>query len=166
MKRILTVVVFLMFGASGYSQDSIRNYLRVNEDFCTAGQPTIEDLTALRDDGNVAILNLRLPDEHDAAAEQAAAEELGMKYFNIPVVGSDPQDSQAAEFLALTDDPENRPMFIHCGSANRVGAFWMIRRVLRDGWDLEAAQTEAEEIGMRAPGLRTFALSYIERNQE
>ena len=56
-------------------------------------------------------------------------------------------------------------MFIHCGSANRVGAFWMIRRVLRDDWEVERAQTEAEQIGMRSPGLVTFALSYIERNQ-
>jgi len=166
MKRILPVVVFLLIGSTAYSQDSIRNYLRVNEEFCTAGQPTIEELTALRDDGNVAVLNLRRPSEHDEAAERAAVEELGMKYFNIPVDGGDPQDSQAGEFLALTDDAQNRPMFIHCGSANRVGAFWVIRRVLRDGWDLEAAQTEAENIGLRSPALRTFALSYIERNQE
>jgi len=166
MKRILVVVVILLFGSTGYGQDSIRNYLRVNEDFCTAGQPTNEELTALRDDGIVAVLNLRRPSEHDAAAEQAGVEELGMKYFNIPVDGANPQDAQAEEFLALTDDPENRPMFIHCGSANRVGALWVIRRVLRDGWDLETAQTEAEEIGLRSPALRTFALSYIERNQE
>jgi uncharacterized protein (TIGR01244 family) len=165
MKRFLAVAVFLMFCSTGYSQDSIRNYLRVNENFCTAGQPTVEDLTALKDDGNVAVLNLRLPDEHDSAAEQAGVEALGMKYFNIPVSGGDPQDSQAEEFLALTDDPTNRPMFIHCGSANRVGAFWMIRRVLRDDWEVERAQTEAEQIGMRSPGLVTFALSYIERNQ-
>ena len=85
MKRFLAVAVFLMFCSTGYSQDSIRNYLRVNENFCTAGQPTVEDLTALKDDGNVAVLNLRLPDEHDSAAEQAGVEALGMKYFNIPV---------------------------------------------------------------------------------
>ena len=37
---------------------------------------------------------------------------------------------QAAEFLKITDDPENRPAFIHCQSAARVAAFWMIRRAL------------------------------------
>jgi uncharacterized protein (TIGR01244 family) len=165
MKRIIGVFVFLLFCSTGYSQDSIRNYLRVNEDFCTAGQPTIEELTALKDDGNVAVLNLRTPEEHDAAAEQAAVEALGMKYFNIPVAGANADGSQAAEFLALTDDADNRPMFIHCASANRVGAFWMIRRVLRDGWDLERAEAEAEQIGLRAPALREFAHNYIEQNQ-
>ena len=68
-------------------------------------------------------------------------------------------------FLALTDDAGNRPMFIHCGSANRVGAFWMIRRVLRDDWNVADAETEAREIGMRAPALREFAVNFIERNQ-
>ncbi len=165
MKRVLGLFIFLLFCSTGYSQDSIRNYLRVNEDFCTAGQPTIEELTALKDDGNVAVLNLRTPGEHDAAAEQAAVEALGMKYFNIPVEGANPQDSDAEQFLALTDDAGNRPMFIHCGSANRVGAFWMIRRVLRDDWNVADAETEAREIGMRAPALREFAVNFIERNQ-
>ncbi len=34
-------------------------------------------------------------------------------------------------------------MFIHCTAAIRVGAFWMIRRVLRDGWKVEDAEEEA-----------------------
>ncbi len=165
MKRVIGVFVFLSFCATGYSQESIRNYLRVNEEFCTAGQPTIEELTDVRDDGNVAVLNLRRPQEHDADEEQAAVEALGMKYFNIPVDGGNLADAQAAEFLALTDDPENRPMFIHCASANRVGAFWMIRRVLRDGWALGDAEAEAAEIGLRNEALRAFARDYIERNR-
>ena len=32
------------------------------------------------------------------------------------------------QFLKITDDPANRPMFIHCTAAIRVGAFWAIRR--------------------------------------
>ena len=36
-----------------------------------------------------AVLNLRQPTEHRAAEEQAAVEEAGMKYFNIPVVYSE-----------------------------------------------------------------------------
>jgi hypothetical protein len=30
-----------------------------------------------------------------------------------------------------------------------VGAFWMIRRVLRDGWKLDAAEEEAKKIGLK-----------------
>ncbi len=164
MKRIaITVLVLMAFVGTGLAQDlSIRNFLRVNEEFCTAGQPTIDQLSELKDDGIRAILNLRTPGEHDAAAEADMARALGMSYFNIPVAGSDVADGQVEEFLRLTDDESNQPMFIHCASANRVGAFWLIRRVLRDGWDLAEAEEEAARIGLRSAALKEFALRYIE----
>jgi hypothetical protein len=38
----------------------------------------------------------------------------------------------------------------------------MIRRVLRDGWTVEAAEEEAKKIGLReAPHLVEFAKNYI-----
>lgn len=58
-------------------------------------------------------------------------------------------------------DPSNSPVFIHCATANRVGAVWLIKRVMVDGWDIERATAEAERIGLRSPGLKQFALEYI-----
>ena len=38
----------------------------------------------------------------------------------------------------------------------------MIRRVLRDGWTVEAAEEEAKKVGLReAPHLTEFAKNYI-----
>jgi protein tyrosine phosphatase (PTP) superfamily phosphohydrolase (DUF442 family) len=89
-----------------------------------------------------------------------------MKYFNIPVVYRAPTDAQADEFLRLTDDPANRPMFIHCTAAIRVGAFWAIRRVLRDGMSVEAALEEGKKVGLTdAPHLEEFARKYIASKQ-
>jgi len=52
----------------------------------------------------------------------------------------------------------------HCAAGIRAGAFWMIRRVLRDGWTAEAAEKEAERIGLReSPHLNEFARRYFER---
>ena len=76
------------------------------------------------------------------------------------------KDEYAVEFLKATDDESNRPAFIHCASANRVGAFWMIRRVLRDGWTLEKAEEEARKIGLRNETLLAFAKDYIGRHQK
>ena len=36
-------------------------------------------------------------------------------------------------------DPANQPAYIHCASANRVGAMWLIKRVVVDGWDVPRA---------------------------
>ena len=145
----------------------IRNFLRVNDQFCTGGQPRLEHLQQLKDEGVKTIINLRPTSEHRAAEEEARAKELGFKYFNIPFVFSEPTDEQATEFLKITDDPANRPAFIHCAGAIRVGAFWMIRRVLRDGWKVDAAEEEAKKIGLKeTPHLVEFARSYIERHQK
>ena len=162
-------VVFLLVGAalaSPQSSQPIMNFLRINTDICTGGQPTVEQLTALKADGVKTIINLRTPTEYDPAPEIAKAKELGLRYFNIPVASSGPKDEQVVEFLKLTDDPQNRPAFIHCASANRVGAFWMIRRVLRDNWTMDAAKAEAEKIGMRSQNLVDFATQYIQKNKK
>jgi len=140
----------------------IRNFLRVTPDFCTGGQPRPEHFAQLKADGVKAVLNLRQPGEHRAADEQAAAEQAGLKYFNVPVEYANPTDAAADEFLKITDDPSNRPMFIHCTAAIRVGAFWMIRRVLRDGLTIDAALEEAHKVGLtQAPHLEEFARNYI-----
>ena len=144
----------------------IRNFLRVNADFCTGGQPRLEHLAKLKADGVKAIINLRQPSEHRAPEEEETAKQLGLRYFNIPVAFGDPKDEQATEFLKLTDDPQNRPAFVHCTAAIRVGAFWMIRRVLRDGFTIEAAEEEAKKVGLQnAPHLNEFARKYIEKNR-
>lgn len=168
--KMALIAIALLLTASVCAQSelsSIRNFVRVNDQFCTGGQPRLEMLTKLKEEGIKSIINLRTPGEHRAAEEEAAAKELGLKYINIPVVYTDPKEEQVTEFLKVTDDPANRPAFIHCTAAIRVGAFWMIRRVLRDGWTVEAAQEEAEKIGLKqAPHLVEFASKYIEKHKK
>ena len=170
MKISYLVIFVLVFVSSVVAQQEstpIRNFLRVNEQFCTGGQPRLEHLEQLKKEGVKAIINLRQPSEHRAAEEEAKAKELGLRYFNIPVVFADPKDEQVDEFLKITDDPENRPAFIHCTAAIRVGAFWLIRRVLRDGWKFEDAEKEAEKVGLReSPHLNEFARKYIEKHRK
>jgi uncharacterized protein (TIGR01244 family) len=145
----------------------IRNFLQVTPQFCTGGQPRVEHFATLKADGVKAVLNLRQPTEHRADEERAAVEQAGLKYFNIPVLFRDPQDAQVDEFLKITDDPANRPMFIHCTAAVRVGAFWMIRRVLRDGLSVEDALAEGRKVGLvNAPHLEEFARRYIAAHQK
>ena len=161
---VLITALVALPALAGQELPPIRNFLRINEQFCTGGQPRLEQLSKLKEDGVKAIINLRQPSEHRAAEEEAAAKALGLRYFNIPVVYGDPKEEQVTEFLKLTDDPANRPTFIHCTAAIRVGAFWMIRRVLRDGLTVEAAEEEAKKVGLReAPHLSEFAKKYIEK---
>lgn len=140
----------------------IRKFLQVTPDFCTGAQPRPEHFAELKSRGVKVVLNLRTPGEHRAEEEQTAVEQAGLKYLNIPVVYASPTDAQVDEFLKITDDPVNRPMFIHCTAAIRAGAFWLIRRVVRDGMSWEAALAEARKVGLvEAPHLEEFAKQYI-----
>lgn len=147
-KRSIVLVLVWLLGACVAAQappPPIRNFVRVNDQFCTGGQPQLEHFAQLKADG---------------------VKDLEMRYFNIPVVFGNPTDEQAIEFLRLTDDPANRPAFIHCTGAIRVGAFWMIRRVLRDGFTIEAAEKAAETVGLHdSPHLNRFARDYIAKVQ-
>jgi uncharacterized protein (TIGR01244 family) len=170
MNQLLSITLLLLSALlsllSAQDVPPIRNFIRVNKEFCTGAQPRLEHLEMLKKDGVKAIINLRQRSEHRAAKEEAKANELGLRYFNIPVAFGDPKDEQVTEFLRVTDDPENRPAFIHCAAGIRVGAFWMIRRVLRDGWTVDAAEKEAEQIGLReSPHLNEFARAYIEKHR-
>jgi uncharacterized protein (TIGR01244 family) len=160
----LAIVVVAQQPAPG-----IQNFLKINTEFCTGGQPTTAQLAELKAQGITTIINLRTVGENgfDAPAEEAEIKKLGMKYVHIPVSNqAGPKDEQADEFLKVTDDAKNRPVFIHCGSANRVGAFFMIRRVLRDGMTFDAAKTEAQKIGLRSAPLEEFAKQYIEKHKK
>jgi len=138
----------------------------VSREFTTGAQPTPGILKEFRDKGTRAVINLRPRHEHNAAEEEAAAKELGLRYFNIPVDYRAPKSEQVDEFLKLTDDPQNRPALIHCTMNIRAGAFFAIRRVLRDGWSWDDAEKEAAKGAAIAPHLKRFALEYIAAHQK
>ena len=76
-----------------------------------------------------------------------------MRYLNIPVDYDEPRAANVDSFLRATDVQIGKGrIFIHCTAAIRVGAFWMIRRELRDGWAHEKAREEAKQIGLRRDG--------------
>src|SRR4029434_10216318 len=84
--------ILLLVSSVAAQEDSIKNFFRANKEFCTGGQPSREHLEKLRADGVKAIINLRQPTEYAAAEEEAKAKALGLRYFNIEVSTTDPDD--------------------------------------------------------------------------
>lgn len=148
-------------------KDDVPHILCVDERVATGGQPTDAAFAKLAAHGYRAVLNLRTASEGiDLKHEQEAAEKAGMRYISIPVVSSAPKPEQVQEFIQAVKDKDNQPLLIHCGSANRVGAFWMIHRVLEQGWPEDKALEEATKVGLTSPGLKKFAHEYIVAHQQ
>jgi uncharacterized protein (TIGR01244 family) len=120
-------------------------------------------MAGLKKDGFVSVINLRTAGEAGAEIEasRAAAQAAGLKYIHLPFNGANPDPKVFDDFLSAVADKSNQPVFVHCASASRVGAAWMVKRVLQDGWALDKARTEAEAIGLASPQLAAFATDYI-----
>jgi len=141
----------------------VRNYSRVDATVGCGGAVDASAMKGLKQEGYVSVINLRLASEQgaDVDAGRAAAQAAGLKYIHLPFNAAQPDAKVVDEFLASVADKGNQPVFVHCGSANRVGGVWMIKRVLQDGWAVDRAKTEAEAIGLNSPQLVAFANDYI-----
>jgi len=141
--------------------EGVPNYTRVDATVACAGATPPEAMAAVKQLGFVSLINFRTAGEQDAQVEagKAAAAAVGLKYFHMPFRTPTPEIVET--FLETVADTSNQPVYIHCGSANRVGAMWYIKRVKQDGWDSARAMTEAEAIGLRSEGLKEFALAYV-----
>jgi protein tyrosine phosphatase (PTP) superfamily phosphohydrolase (DUF442 family) len=183
-KLIAALVVFLSISISSYATeapqadrarlDQIERYLKadvprilcLDNDFATGAQPTDQAYAKAATSGFRSVLSLRTGNEGvDLVRERSLVEKFKMRYFDIPVVSSAPRPEQADEFIRLVKDKSNHPMLINCASANRVGAFMMIYRVLEQGWSEDKALAEAVKIGTSSPNLKKFAHDYIAQHQ-
>jgi protein tyrosine phosphatase (PTP) superfamily phosphohydrolase (DUF442 family) len=147
-------------------KSDVPRVLCLDDNFATGGQPTEQAFAKVAASGFRSILSLRTSGEGiDLTKERTLVEKTGLRYFIIPVVSSAPRVEQADEFIKLVKEKTNHPMFINCASANRVGAFMMIYRVVEQGWSEEKALDEALKIGLRGDDLKKFAQSYIARHK-
>lgn len=128
-----------------------------------AGQPSAADLEAAQQLGIKTVINLRHAHEHGEFDERAHAESLGLAYVSLPWSGAaeltDAIFDRSRELLRSSE----RPILLHCASANRVGAVWLPHRVLDGGVVYEDALAEARTIGLRTPELEAKARDYIAR---
>jgi uncharacterized protein (TIGR01244 family) len=145
----------------------IRTYSRVDATVGCGGATDPAAMSVLRKEGYVSVINLRLANEEGANVDagRAAAQAAGLKYIHLPFNAAMPDPKVIDTFLATVADKNNQPVYIHCGSANRVGGVWMIKRVLQDKWPLDRALTEAQAIGLNNAALQTFAIDYIKSHQ-
>jgi len=160
----LILLVSMLQAPEKQTLPGARNVTRVDATVMCGGATTSEAFPEIRKLGFTSVINLRRDGEPgvDIAAARTAAAASGLQYIHVPVDPAQPSDESVDAFLKAVTDRANQPMYIHCGSANRVAALWMIKRVVADKWDLARASDEATAIGLTSPALRKFALEYLE----
>lgn len=146
----------------------ITNFSKIGTTIACAGATTPEAIGEVKKLGYNAVINLRQANEPgaDIEAATAAAKAAGIKYVHLPFNTAAPDPAIVEGFLKAVTDPSNQPVFVHCASANRAAALWMIKRMNVDHWDAEKAGTEAAALGLTNAALKTFALDYAKAHQK
>lgn len=166
MRLVLVLSLILWQAPAGEQLRGARNVIRVDATVMCGGATSPEAFPHLRDQDFRSVLTLRRAGEpgFDLEAARAAAERAGLTYIHVPVDPANPSPDEADAFLRAVTETAHQPIYIHCGTGNRVGAMWLIKRVVVDGWDLERATREARAIGLTSPALERFAGEYAARH--
>ncbi len=139
----------------------------ITDQITIADQPTEADLARLRDEGYVAVVNLRLDGEPeqplDVAAEGREAESLGLAYHHLAVgqpALADPGVSAVCDFI--DQEAAKGKVLVHCRRGGRAAAITLIQQARAQGWDAAEAVQQGAAIGLSLdPGLRAKVEQYL-----
>jgi protein-tyrosine phosphatase len=109
-----------------------------------SGQLTGEQLTEAVKRHNIrTVVNLQMPGP-EMDAERALAARINVDFVNLPMPGDGfGAEWQFREILKIIDDPERRPVLVHCARGTcRTGAAVALYRFERDGWTIDDVAVE------------------------
>ncbi len=133
-------------------------------DVWLAGQPPKSEFAKLKQQGVQTVITIRTPGEL-TWDEQQIVESAGLKYVALPFLAADELSDEifdrSRELLRTAKPGEG--ILLHCGSASRVGAVWLVHRVLDGRMAIPEARKEAARVGLRSPAFEEKALDYLRR---
>jgi uncharacterized protein (TIGR01244 family) len=124
--------------------------IKVNAKLSAGGQPSEEDIAALKASGVRKIINLRREGEQnqplDPAAEGEAVKRAGMEYLHIPV---DPKnlDPSSAAAAAKAIEESDGPVYVHCAAGGRAVTHALLADAKAQGSSADKVFKKAEDIG-------------------
>jgi uncharacterized protein (TIGR01244 family) len=153
-------------GVTKETVSGITNFSKVETTVACAGATTPAALADVKKMGYNSVINLRMASEAGAQIEEeaAAAKAAGINYIHLPFNAQSPDPALVDNFLKAVTDKSNQPAFIHCASANRAAALWMVKRIAVDKWDVAQATAEAEALGLTNPNLKAFAIEQAKKH--
>jgi len=178
LSSVALIVVGLAFSVAGFAQTSpskdfpgikISNFGKMDDRFYRGARPKDKDIQALKSLGIQTIIDLQ---DDVKPEEKAAAEAVGMRYINIPVVDkAPPTTEQIAEFLKVIDDPKTGVFYLHCaGGRHRTGEMGAVYRLNKYGWSYDQAYQEMKNYDFYTSfghgSQKDFVVDYFGQNEK
>jgi len=108
------------------------------------------------------VISFQVPGD-SVETERAVARRLQVDFVNLPMPGDGfGREEQFREVLKACDDPERRPVLIHCARGTcRTGAAVALYRFERDGWTLKDVAAEMKHQTYREAWLPGYVYSMV-----
>ena len=123
----------------------VTNFAKLETTIACAGATTPAAVAGLKQMGYASIINLREASEPAPRSTLKPPQRRPQASISstCPSTPRSPNPAVVDSFLKAVTDAKNQPAFVHCASANRAAAMWMIKRMQVDKWDADRAGTEA-----------------------
>lgn len=148
-------------------EDLLNNFMVVSPMVLRGSQPDGEALLMLKKAGVKLVVNLRHhsknapspastysffrrhSDDDEIDEERETADRLGLRFVNISLDGVNaPSLADIDKFVALFEDKENIPMYVHClHGRERTGFMLAAYRMKIESWTVEQAYKEMLQQG-------------------
>ncbi len=146
----------------------MKKRIKINDQVTVGGQPTVEEIQHIAEEGFKSVVNLRVQDESDDQIppheEATLVRDQDMEYVHIPISTKQILHDQISTFRqAMTS--LNHPIFVHCGSSQRAAALVLMDEGVRRGWSGQETLEQAQSMGaeLDSPGLKTFVKDYVDK---
>jgi protein tyrosine phosphatase (PTP) superfamily phosphohydrolase (DUF442 family) len=119
------------------------NFRQYSDTFASAGQPTIEQFSAIRDAGYQRVIYIAFTNNQNAIANaDQVVKGLGMDYIQIPVDWNNPTKRDFYAFADTMQRESDMKTLLHCQVNARATAFSFLYRVIYD--DVSVADAKAD----------------------
>lgn len=138
----------------------MENAKKISDELSAAGQVTPEQLRQAEAAGFKSVLNLRSPAESGFLSdEQQQAEAAGLKYANVPLNPSEPnQELTQSAIQEIENLP--KPVLVHCAAGARASGIALIAAAIKADLTYEQIVEKAQQLGLNLeqPHLKQFLL--------
>lgn len=104
----------------------ILNYIKINKNISTSGQPSIEEFESIAKNDFEVVINLAMHNSDNALKnEDEIVSKNNMIYVHIPVSWENPEIDRLKLFVEILKNlqDQNKKVWIHCAKNYRVSVF-------------------------------------------
>ena len=170
--RILATAAAVLFATTTLAVEEpapalaeIINFRQYSDSFASAGQPTLEQLQTVADQGFERVVYIAFTNNPNALPdEDQVVKNLGMEYMQVPVAFDNPLPDDFYAFADSMQRNTGKKTLLHCQVNARATAFSFLYRVIYDDVPVADAKADMNTVWQPNPVWRDFIFEVMAQN--